>query len=292
MPLGTMQSVGPYRMFHLIRAGATYEIWIVRPMSDNEVYAMKWLPRGPQYSRATVTGLRHEHLVGQSLDHHNVIRTHEFGTCRDGAYLIMELFRYPNLKQRIQAGVEKLHYFVPQILSRAAAGLAHMHEKGWVHRDIKPDNFLVDDDHDVRLIDFNLSRRTQGRLGRIFGGRGKVQGTPSYIAPEQIRGQACDHRTDIYSFGCVVFELLHGRPPFTATSANELLNKHLRAKPPLLTVYNKDIDPSFAEMVQRMMAKDPKDRPDSLDELVREMRLYEVFRTTPPKPPPETQAAP
>jgi eukaryotic-like serine/threonine-protein kinase len=285
-----MQSVGPYRMFNLIRAGATYEIWVVRPMADNEVYAMKWLPMGPQYTRATVAGLRHEHVVGQSLNHPNVIQTHEFGTCRDGAYLTMELFRFPNLKQRVHAGVQKLFYYVPQIVSRAAAGLAHMHEKGWVHRDIKPDNFLVDDDHDVRLIDFNLSRKAQGRLGRIFGGRTKVQGTPSYIAPEQIRGQPCDYRTDIYSFGCVIFEMLHGKPPFTATSANELLNKHLRTKPPLVTVYNKNVDPSFADLLQQMMAKDPKDRPDSLSDLTREIKLYDVFRT-PPKPPAEAQAA-
>lgn len=290
MALGTIQSVGPYRLFHLIRAGATYEIWTVRPMSENTVWAMKWLPRGPQYTRAAVAGLRHEHVVGQSLDHPNVVRTHEFDTCRDGAYLIMDLYRFPNLKQRIHMGVEKLFYYAPQIVSRAAAGVAHMHEKGWVHRDIKPDNFLVDDDFDVRLIDFNLSRREQGKLGRMFGGKAKVQGTPSYISPEQIRGQAIDRRSDIYSFGCVLFELLYGKPPFTATSANELLNKHLRTKAPLLTVYNKDVDPSFARLVQQMMAKDPRERPDSLADLARDIKPYEVFRA-PPKPPAEAAAA-
>jgi serine/threonine protein kinase len=284
-----MQSVGPYRMFHLIRAGATYEIWTVRPLAENTPYAMKWLPLGPHYTRATVAGLRHEHLVGQSLDHPNVIRTFEFGTAREGAYLIMDLFRVPNLKQRIHMGVERMYYFFPRILTRAAAGLSHMHEKGWVHRDVKPDNFLVDDDYDVRLIDFNLSRKEQSRLGRIFSGRVKIQGTPSYISPEQIRGQGVDRRSDIYSFGCVIYEMLSGKPPFTATSANELLNKHLRAKPPSLTVVNRDVDPNFAQLVQQMMAKDPKDRPGSLADLTREFKPYEVFRT-PPKPPADAAA--
>jgi serine/threonine protein kinase len=123
----------------------------------------------------------------------------------------------------------------------------------------------------------------------MFSGRAKVQGTPSYISPEQIRGQGVDRRTDIYSFGCVLFEMLHGKPPFTATSSNELLNKHLRAKPPSLTVTNKDIDPDFAQFVQQMMAKDPQDRPDSLSDLTRELKLYEVFRT-PPKPPADAAA--
>jgi serine/threonine-protein kinase len=258
-------------------------------MSENTASAMKWLRRD-RYSRAAVAGLRHEYMVGQLLDHPHVIRTYEFDTCKEGAYLIMDLFRAPNLKQRIHMGVEKLFYYFPQIVTRAAAGLTHMHEKGWVHRDIKPDNFLVDDAFDVRLIDFNLSRKEQGRLGRLLGGKAKVQGTPSYISPEQIRGQAVDRRSDIYSFGCVIFELLHGRPPFTATSANELLNKHLRTKPPSLTVVNKEVDPDFAQFVQHMMAKDPDDRPDSLAELTREIKLYEVFRT-PPKPPAEATAA-
>src|SRR5688572_15339192 len=231
-----MQNVGPYRMFHLIRAGATYEIWTVRPMADNQPLAMKWLPAGPRYTRLTVAGLRHEHLVGQSLDHPNVIRTYEFGTAKEGAYLTMDLFRVPNLKQRVHMGVQKLHYYFPRILTRAAAGLAHMHDKGWVHRDIKPDNFLVDDDYDVRLIDFNLSRKEQRRFGKFLGGRTKIQGTPSYISPEQIRGQAVDRRSDIYSLGCVIYEILSGKPPFTATSANELLNKHLRNRAPSLTV--------------------------------------------------------
>jgi serine/threonine protein kinase len=83
--------------------------------------------------------------------------------------------------------------------------------------------------------------------------------------------------------------MLHGKPPFTATSSNELLNKHLRAKPPSLTVTNKDIDPDFAQFVQQMMAKDPQDRPDSLSDLTRELKLYEVFRT-PPKPPADAAA--
>jgi serine/threonine protein kinase len=271
-------------MFHLIRAGATYEIWTVRPMSDNTACAMKWLRPGKRFTRLAVAGLRHEHLVGQSLDHPNVIRTYEFDTCKDGAYLIMDLFRAPNLKQRIHMGVEKLFFHFPQIVTRAAAGLAHMHERGYVHRDVKPDNFLVDDDYDVRLIDFNLSRKEQGKLGRLLGGRAKIQGTPSYISPEQIRGQATDRRSDVYSFGCVIYEMLHGRPPFTATSANELLNKHVRSRPPSLTVVNKNVEPAFAQLVQQMMAKDPKDRPDSLADLTREIKLYEVFHT-PPKPP-------
>jgi len=271
-------------MFHLIRAGATYEIWSVRPLAENSVYAMKWLPPGERYTRAAVAALRHEYIVGKTLDHPNIIRIHEFGTCKDGAYLTMEIYRFPNLKQRIHLGAAKLHYYLPQLIGQMIASLAHLHEKGWVHRDVKPDNFLVDDDYNVRLIDFNLAQRQQGKLARLLSVRGKVQGTQSYISPEQIRGQVADYRSDYYSLGCVIYEMVHGKPPFTGTSSNELLNKHLRSKPPSLTVINKDIDPQFAQFVQQMMAKAPEERPESLAQWSQDLKLHQIFRNPPRLP--------
>ena len=116
-----------------------------------------------------------------------------------------------------------------------------------------------------------------------------MQGTQSYIPPEQIRGLAVDHRADIYSFGCLVHECVTGKPPFTASSSNELLNKHLRTKPPSLTVGNQNIEPGFADLVLRMLAKDPKDRPQSLDEFLREMNQQRIFRISPQPPPSETE---
>lgn len=278
-------------MFHLVRAGSSYEIWAVRPMAENTAYAMKWLPRGENYTRLNVAGLRHEFSVGKTLDHPEVITVHEYGTCRDGAFLVMELFRTPNLKQWIHQGLKHLHYRITDILMRAAEGLGHLHEKGWVHRDVKPDNFLLAEDGEMRLIDFNLAQRRQSGLGKLLPGRGKVQGTQSYIAPEQIRGQPVDHRADIYSFGCVVHELVTGKPPFTATSSNELLNKHLKTKPPSLTVSDKNVEPAFAELVQRMLAKDPQERPQSLADVDREFQAQPVFRIT-PKPPSDDAPSP
>jgi serine/threonine-protein kinase len=281
--------VGNYRMYHLIRAGSVYEIWTVRPMSETTPYAMKWLPPGAKFTRRAVSDLRHEFAVGASLDHPSIIKTYEFQVTNNGAYLLLELFKNLNMKQRIITNYRKLHPNLTQILINSAAGLAELHEKGWVHRDIKPDNYLLSEDGHVKLIDFNLTRKRPGSLTKLLGMKSKVvQGTHSYMSPEQIRGQQVDAKADIYSFGCVVHELLSGKPPFTGNSPAELLQRHLRSKPPSLTVADKNIVPEFAAFVQRMMAKDPAERPDSMKEVQMEVRTQKIFYN-PPQPPPEEE---
>jgi serine/threonine protein kinase len=283
----TQQFVGSYRMYHLIRAGAIYEIWAVRPMSETTAYAMKWLPPGAKYSRSTIAELKHEFQVGSSLDHPGVIKTYDFGNTSNGAYMLLELFKVPNLKQQILGGgYKKLHHRAKAILTACAAGMTHLHERGWVHRDIKPDNFLLRDDDVVKLIDFNLARKPAGALSKLFGGKTLVQGTHSYMAPEQIRGQQVDARADIYSFGCMLHEFFYGKPPFTASSPNELLQRHLTSKPHPLSVFDKNITPEFAAYVQRMMAKDPQARPASMKDVMMEIKTQKMFYN-PPQPPSE-----
>ena len=102
----------------------------------------------------------------------------------------MELFKTPNLKQQIHEHLDSLHWRLDTILIECAEALEHMHRQGWVHRDIKPDNFLVDENNHIRLIDFTLSMKIKTGLGKMFGGKTPVQGTHSYMSPEQIRGQA------------------------------------------------------------------------------------------------------
>ena len=279
--------VGAYRMYHLIRAGALFEIWAVRPVAENKAYAMKWLPPGERHTRHASAELKHEYSVGMTLDHPSIITTVDFGSGKDGTYLVMELFKTPNLKQQIHEGIENLHWRIEAILDDAAAALDHLHDKGWVHRDVKPDNFLVNDDNQVRLIDFNLTQKIPKGIGRLLSGRSTVQGTYSYMAPEQIRGKPCDERADVYSFGVMVYEIMSGKMPFTATSPTELLNKHLRTKPTDLSMLQKNVQPEFASLVHRMLSKDPKDRPESLREFRRELKAGRCFHIKPRKPEPK-----
>jgi eukaryotic-like serine/threonine-protein kinase len=289
MSVGLKEFVGPYRMFHLIRAGAIFEIWAVRPVAETTPLAMKWLPPGSRYDKANVANLKHEFEVGKTLDHPSIIKTLDFGSGKDGAYLVMELFKTPNVKQQLIENIAMLHWRLDKILIECAASMDYMHSKSWVHRDIKPDNFLVDDENHVRLIDFNLSQKIKRGLSKLISNKMPVAGTYSYMAPEQIRGLAVDERADVYSFGCMCYELITGKLPFTATSPAELLNKHLKTKPQHISVLNKNVHADFADLVTRMLSKEPKERPESLKEFARVLKAGRIFQIKPRKPQPKSE---
>jgi serine/threonine protein kinase len=155
-----------------------------------------------------------------------------------------------------------------------------MHSKGWVHRDIKPENFLVNDAGQVKLIDFGLAQKPSGWLAKLMPMKPKRQGTPSYMSPEQIRCTALDQRADVYSFGCILYELVAGAPPFTGSTQDELFGKHLRSATPPLEAADSNVTNDFANLVRRCLSKDVAGRPASVQvvlEEFRKMRMYRVF---------------
>lgn len=273
--------VGPYRLLNMIRAGKSCEVWEVMNDVKGQRLAMKLLAGENARNKEEIAFLKHEHQVGIGLDHPNVIKIYEYGADHGFVYLAMELFATPNVKQWIHQGLEQLQPVVPGLIRKAAEGLAYFHEQGWIHRDVKPDNYLMKADGEVKLIDFALAVKKKGGLARLFAGKTKVQGTRSYMSPEQIRGLPLDPRADIYSFGCMIHELLGGKPPYTGTSTNDLLNKHLRSPIPPLQAANRNVRDEFAQLVRRTLAKKPEDRPESMAEFLREMRTMEVFKVPP-----------
>ena len=195
--------------------------------------------------------LRQEFKVGQEIKHPRIIEVYNFDIDRGTPFLAMEWFPAPNLKKRIRTKEdrEKLFPFFPTIVEQAAEGLGWMHGKGWVHRDIKPENFLVNDTGQAKLIDFGLAQRPSGWLAKLLPIKPKIQGTPSYMSPEQIRCGALDQRADVYSFGCVLYELVAGVPPYTGSTQEELFGKHLKSRcrpwrrptamlPPILPIWS------------------------------------------------------
>jgi serine/threonine-protein kinase len=212
--------------------------------------------------------LRHELAVARSLDHPAIIRIDGFSAAGGLPHLLMELYPHANLKKQIAAGVDGIAPQLHRIVTQLAWALDHMHGRGWVHRDVKPENVLAAADGEVKLIDLAIAARKTGIIRRLLGGKTKPQGSPSYIAPEQIRGLPVDLRSDIYSLGCVLFELLAGMPPYTASTTEDVLHKHLSATPPSVEAFNRNATTSVSKLIRQMLAKKPADRPASMKEVV------------------------
>ncbi|MHB8864421.1 MAG: serine/threonine protein kinase [Pirellulaceae bacterium] len=271
-------------MVRLIRTGGTCQVW--EAVRDQQRVALKFLQPEVRTDKEEIGYLKHELEVGQTLHHPNVIEIYEFNVDRSIAFLVMEFHPGKNVKMLLRLGIDTFAHMAPTIITNAAQGLQYLHEQGWVHRDIKPDNFLVAEDGHVKLIDFALAHRIKTGLSRLFARRSRIQGTRSYMAPEQIRGRPLDARTDIYSFGCLLYELLSGKLPFTGISPEDLLRKHLTAAVPTLMSANKNVTSDFNDLVVQMMSKNPDQRPQSMEEFLRHFQSIRVFRSL-PKPPPE-----
>lgn len=275
--------LGNYRLVRLIRVGHTCQIWEAIDERGNTRCAIKSLQKEHVGNREEIAVLKNEFEVGKSLHHKYVIETIDFVTAHDLPFLVLEFFGGRNMKQLIRQEAELLPELTQPAIEHSAEALGYLHEQGWVHRDVKPDNFLVGDDGDVRLIDFAIAYRQPRGLGKLFAGKIKVQGTRSYMSPEQIRGGTLDPRADIYSFGCVLYELLTGRLPFTAPSANDLLNKHVFTPAPAAITSNRDVTPEMSDLVLRMMAKKPEQRPESMSSFLYQFRSIRLFKTAKPQ---------
>ena len=273
--------LGSYRLLNVVNTGHHCQVWQAYHDGRQLFVAVKSLLEKFRADKEHIGYLKREHAIGSKLTHERLIHVFEFGIDGDLAFLALEWFPSVNMKNRIRRGVELIANYVPKIVAEAAEGLAAFNARGWVHRDIKPENFLVNDAGDVKLIDYSLAKRRPNVLTRVFHGRAKIQGTRSYMSPEQIRGEALDQRADIYSFACTLFELVGGRPPFTGATTNELFNKHLKSPPPPLELLNDDVHPEFSQLVRWGLAKDRDKRPATSEEYCQRLSKVPVFRRPP-----------
>lgn len=276
--------MGPYRLARLIRGGSTAEVWEAIEENTGNRFALKILRESLKSNKAEITLLKHEYNVAKDLASPRIIKVIEYRDDVGRPMLVLELFSELNMKQALRRGPESLAFMLDKIVEQAAEGLYYMHTKNYIHLDLKPDNFLVSREGVVKLIDFTISEKKKTGLSKLFHSARVAKGTRSYMAPEQIRRKVCDERTDIYSFGCVLYELCTGKPPFTGDTPNDLLNKHLTASIPSPIVHNDNVTREFADLVKSMMAKKPEARPSSMWEFLKVLRGIQIFNKRPRRP--------
>jgi serine/threonine-protein kinase len=272
--------LGPLKLVQQLGVGRHCEIWEALDTATKARVAVKVIVPGKARDADQRKLLEHEIKVAKSVSHPTVIRIDRLSDEGGLPHLVMELFPHPNLKKQIAAGVDALAPRLQRIVTETALALDHLHGRGWVHRDVKPDNILVAPDGQVKLIDLAIAQGKPGLFGKLLGGSGPVQGSPSYMSPEQIRGQPLDARADIYSLGCVLFELLAGKPPFASPNTNDLLNKHVSATPPAIESLNPNAKASVSKLIRQMLAKKPDDRPATMQDVLAQLRLIRFGERT------------
>ena len=276
-------NIDGYDLINCIATGNVSQVWEVKQVASGQSFAMKlMLPEcfsDPEHKAA----MKHEASVGKALDHPHLIKVHLAKYSKKHAYFIMELFRGINLKSMIRGELTGAQARVKRIMECASQALAHMHEKGWVHKDVKPENILVTKGSEVRVIDFSLATRAATVLTKVLSSKkGRIiQGTRTYIAPELVRREPVTPAADIYSLGITLYEILTGRPPFIQSTADALLMAHIqdRVEPP--SVLSSNVTPEADKLVLRMLAKKPKDRHANMQEVFAEVRSVQFFKQDP-----------
>ncbi|TXS41037.1 serine/threonine protein kinase [Streptomyces sp. uw30] len=255
-----MLIAGRYRLGESIGRGGMGEVWRAYDESLARHVAVKLLL--PQDSDPTATSrFRLEAQTAARIDHPNVVGVRDFGAYENRLFLVMELVEGDSLARLLTHSGAQPAERVARMAAQAAAGLAAAHRQGIVHRDIKPGNLLLDADGTLKIGDFGIARFMDDP-GAALTATGQIVGTSLYLAPERALGQPAGPPSDVYALGCVLYQLLTGRPPFHADTAVAILHQHLDAAPvPPRDLGVAGLPPAFENYLLGLLAKEPEHRP-------------------------------
>ena len=263
--------IGRFDVLGKVKDGSVGTVWRVRGPAGKSI-ALKRISAEKGSEPTKLKRFLKEFDVQKGLEHPAVLKVHEYFEDPPQDYFSMEYFESENLKVALYAMPECVNRREFRILRQLADALVYVHGKGVIHKDLKPENVLIDADGAVRLIDFSLAQTRWDRWLQ-FGKR--VEGTPIYMPPEQIRGERCDGRTDAYAFGLIAYELISKRTPFLGKDHEAYLRAHLRQDAPPLSDHLPEIDPGLEDLVAGLLEKEPARRPP-LQDVAATLKKWEI----------------
>ncbi|MCI0412847.1 protein kinase [bacterium] len=273
MSLQPGQHLGPYEIEKLLGRGGMGEVYLARDTRLNRRVAIKVLPSEILPGSDLMRRFRREAGFAAALNHPNICTIHETGELDGQTYICMEYVEGITLNERIKQSRMEL----PEILDVAiqiADALDEARKKNIIHRDIKSVNILLSDRDRVKILDFGLAKQmrdseqwSEQATEPYLSQTGDVRGTPAFMSPEQALGKKIDHRSDIFSFGVVLYQMLTGRLPFTGSSTTEVVDSILHKAPTPVTRFNDDVPVELVRVLNKMLEKDPEMRYQSVHEV-------------------------
>ncbi len=263
---GPIQWVGKYRLLGKIGEGATSKVYQGVHPTLNRVVAIKMLSHALVYDRTFKDRFLQEARTIAGLTHPNIVQIYDTEESWATYFIVMEKVSGTDLQKLLKAKKVMAPEEAIEILGQMAEALAYAHESGIVHRDVKPANCAVDESGAVKLMDFGIARRIPKRPAAQK--RAKiVEGTPRYLAPEAAVGRPVDGRADIYSLGIMAFEMVTGRVPFYSETIRELLQMHVRKKPPAIDRIREGLPEGLVKFINGALVKRPDERLTDWDEI-------------------------
>jgi serine/threonine protein kinase/tetratricopeptide (TPR) repeat protein len=285
----SLERISHYRILNKIGAGGMGEVYLAEDTRLHRNVALKILPADVVANQDRVRRFNQEATAAAALNHPNIAHIYEIGESEGVNFIAMEFIDGQTLREVIHEGqidlVKRLRY-----LQHAAEGLAKAHAAGIVHRDLKPDNIMVTRDGHAKILDFGLAKlvepqRTSTGSSDVFSEAGTaileqhstpgtILGTAGYMSPEQAQGKTnqTDHRSDIFSFGCILFEAVTGHKAFEGKDSIDTLNRIIREPVALISKFCTDAPNHLQRIVRRCLAKDPDDRYQTIKDVAIELR--------------------
>ncbi|HLE64383.1 MAG TPA: serine/threonine-protein kinase, partial [Pyrinomonadaceae bacterium] len=267
--------ISHYRIVSKIGAGGMGEVYRARDTRLEREVAIKILPANYSSDPDRLKRFEQEARATSALNHPNILTVYDIGTYEGSPYIVAELLAGEELREQLN-GVGLTQRQAIDYAQQIAQGLAAAHEKGITHRDLKPENLFITTDGRLKILDFGLAKLRPQRNEAISSevatekqitDPGTVMGTVGYMSPEQVRGQVADHRSDIFSFGSILYEMLSGQRAFSRETMAETMTAILREEPTDLNETNAKINPALDKIVRRCLEKKPERRFQSASDL-------------------------